>query len=498
MKKVYVRITRQIGFSYASTVLLFLINPLLIFLLTRNLSVEQYGVYAILAVTVNVAGVLLDLGLSQYLMSRLAGAPPQHRARAFFSLSTFLMLFLLVIGAIVLFTPLQGALLGLLRLQDYALQFRVGLAIILCITLVRFFTAYFTAQKRLVLVNAIFLLNQSLWVLFLLGYYAATRSLSLLSVMTLWFSGAVVSLLVCGWLTRKEFTTMERVRTWQPKLVIEGLLFSLPLLLFITGSWAIEIGDRYLLNGILGSEAVGLYTLVYSLLGVIASLGTIVSQTFFPYIASAWNQRKNYRVYLNAAIKYSLVMVLPAMAGFLALREQIVTLVSGESYAEAANVIPGLLAYPALAALNYILYQVVLLRRRTVLIGITYALGAALNIALNLALIPRYSMTGAAIATVISYAFVFCVLAWDARTALRVDWKFLKLGRVLVATVVMGAAVWLAHPATALTKILTMLGGAGLYFGLVFVLGVFSRQERELLGSVIPPPLRRFLPMLSR
>ena len=497
MKKVYARITKQIGFSYASTILLFLISPLLVLLLTRNLTVSQYGVYAILAVTVNVAGVLLDLGLSQYIMSRLAGAPPRQRARAFFSLSTFLMLFLVGVFVLILFTPLESILLGWLKLTAYVPEFRVGLAIILCITLVRFFTAYFTAQKRMMLVNVIFVVNQLTWVLILFGYYALTRELSLLAVMAIWFVGTLGSLLACGWLTRREFATLEQLRTWKPQFIVEGLLFSLPLLFFVTGSWAIEIGDRYLLNGILGSEAVGLYTLVYSLLGVIASLGTVVSQTFFPYIASAWNQNKDYRVYLNAAIKYSLIMILPAMAGFLALREEIVTLVSGTPYLEAANIIPGLLLYPLLASLNYILYQIVLLRRRTVLIGSTYAVGAAINIALNLALIPRYSMTGAAIATVVSYAFVFVVLVWDARTAVRVDMGFLKLGRVLFATVLMGFAVWLVHPATALSKIITIVAGAAAYFGMLFLFGVFSREERALLGSVLPPQLRRLVPWLS-
>jgi O-antigen/teichoic acid export membrane protein len=497
MKKTYVRISKQIAFSYASTILLFLVTPLLVFLLTRTLSIAQYGIYSVLAVTVNVAGVLLDLGLSQYIMSRLAGIAPQARAKAFFTLSTFLMVFVIAVIAAVLFTPLQSIILGMLRLTEYAAEFKIGLAIILCVTLIRLFTAYLTAKKHVVLVNIIFFISQSLWVMLLFAAYAYTRTLSLLTVMTSWFAGVLVTLLVCFWLIRREFAHWHRSSSWSPEAIREGLLFSLPLLFFITGSWAIEIGDRYLLNGMLGSEAVGLYTLIYSLLGVIASLGTIVSQTFFPYIAAAWNQKQNYRIYLNAALKYSLVVIIPAMVGFFVLRTQIVTLVSGEKYLEAANIIPGLLLYPLLSALNFILYQIVLLRRRTMLIGGTYAVGAVINIGLNLFLIPRFSMTGAAIATVISYAFVFVVLAYDARKAVRVDVRFLKLGRILAASALMGVGVWLANPYTVWAKIATMAAGAIVYFGLIFLFGVFSKQERELLGSVLPPQLRKLVPGLS-
>ncbi len=497
MKKVYVRITRQIGFSYLSTVLLFLISPLLVILLTRNLSVSQYGVYSVLAVTVSVAAVLLDLGLSQYIISRLSGIRPALRTRAFLTISTFLMVFLVVIIAVFLFSPLQNVLLSWLRLTNYVPEFRIALAIILCVTLIRLFTSYLTAKKHLVLVNLVFLMSQALWVLLLFGAFAITRSISLLSVMTWWFVGVLVTLLFCGFLMRREFTHLREKGTWQPRVVLESLLFSIPLLVFITGSWAIEIGNRYLLNGILGSEAVGLFTLIYSLLGVIASFGNVVSQTFFPYIAAAWNQKKDYRPYLNAATKYSLVIIVPAMIGFLAMRKEIITLVSGEQYLEAANIIPGLLLYPLFASLNYILYQIVLMRRRTMLIGLTYAIGAIINIGLNLFLIPRYHMTGAAMATVISYAFVFVVLAIDARKSLRINNSFIKIGRTIAAAVIMGAAVWLVHPATALTKTATMAGGAVMYFLLLFLFRTFSGRELELVGSVLPAPLRKLLPRLS-
>jgi O-antigen/teichoic acid export membrane protein len=495
MKQLYIRITKQIGFSYATTVLLFLINPVLIMLLTRSLSVEDYGIYAILAVTVNVAGVLLDLGLSQYILSRLAGIPARQRLPAFATLSTFLMLFLIVVITAVLFTPLESILLSALRLTEHAAALRIGLFVIMCNTLVRVYSAYLMAQKRVVLVNALFFVSQSLWVFLVIGWYGVLRELTILQVITLWFAGSAITLMLSGWLMRQDFAHFTRAATWRPKLITEGLLFSLPLLAYTVGSWTIEIGDRYMLNAMLGSASVGLYTLVYSLLGVIVSLATVVALTFFPYLASAWNRGKDYGVYLNAAVKYSLLILFPAMAGALVLREPIVTLISGAAYQDAAAIIPALILYPLFGMLNYILYQVTLLRKRTVLIGATYCAGAALNIGLNFALIPRFHMVGAAIATVASYALVFAVLAWDARKSLHIDPGFLRLGRILLASAIMGVAVWLVQPQVAFTKIAAIVGGAALYFLLVFLLGVFSWQELELVRNVVPKQFRALVPM---
>lgn len=497
MKKIYTHITKQMGFSYASTLLLFVINPLLIVLLTRTLTVAEYGTYAVLAVTISVASVLLDLGLSQYILSKLAGAPARHRIPAFQSLFTFLMLFVLGIIAVVLLTPLEQLILNALRLTDYAAEFRIGTFIIVCTALVRLCTAYLMAQKRIIFVNIVTLVSQSFWVLLVLATYLATQRMSILTVTTCWFAGTVLTLLFSGWMMRREFSFAGRARTWQPSLVREGLLFSLPLLLFQAGSWAIEIGDRYMLNSMVNSETVATYTLAYSLLGVVNALATIIPLTFFPYFASAWNQRKDYHIYLNAMVKYSLVILLPALGGFLALREEIITLVSGTPYLPAVTVIPALLAYPLLSVYSYIAYQVLLLRNRTMLIGIAYCIGAIVNIVLNLLLIPRYQAVGAAFATVASYALVLAILAWDARSALRVDIRFLKAGRVLLAAAIMTAAVWFIDPLTAATKILTMAGGAGMYFLLVFMFGVLSPEELQLLRNVAPRPVRAFIPRRS-
>jgi O-antigen/teichoic acid export membrane protein len=495
MKKVYARITRQIGFSYLSTLLLFILSPILVIILTRNLSVSQYGVYSILAVTINVSAVILSLGLSQYIISQLAGIPAKNQIRSFLTILTFVVAFLIAVFAIAIQTGVKSAILGWLKLGNYAPEFNIALAIIFLSVIIYLFNAYLTAKKHIITVNVIGLLSQGIWVLFLIAGFAIMHALSLLSVMVCWFIGVLITFIVCAFLVRKEFRHIHK--SWQPNIIVESLFFSLPLLFFIVGSWSIEVGNRYLLNGMLGSEAVGLFTLIYSLLGMIASFGTVISQTFFPYIAAAWNQKKDYRPYLNAAVKYSLIIVIPAMVGFLAMRKEIITLVSGAQYLEAANIIPGLLVYPLLALLNYILYQIVLLRKRTVLIGVTYVIGATINIALNILLIPKYNMTGSAVATVVSYGFVFVVLAWAARKSLRINNSFIKAGRTVVAALIMGAAVWLVHPASAVTKIATIAGGAVLYFLLLFLFRTFSGKEFELLASVLPGPLKRLLPRLS-
>jgi peptidoglycan biosynthesis protein MviN/MurJ (putative lipid II flippase) len=106
-------------------------------------------------------------------------------------------------------------------------------------------------------------------------------------------------------------------------------------------------------------------------------------------------------------------------------------------------------------------------------------------------------MTGAAIATVASYAFVSAALYLNARKAVRLNFGFLKLGRIIIAAAIMGIAAWLVQPEQALAKAGTIIAGAALYFGLLFALCVFTKEEKGLLASVLPKPLRRLAQWLS-
>ena len=79
---------------------------------------------------------------------------------------------------------------------------------------------------------------------------------------------------------------------------------------------------------------------------------------------------------------------------------------------------------------------------------ITFA-AAALNIGLNIALIPPYGMTGAAIATVAAYALMFVLTTWNAQRLYPVPYQW---RRVLTSIgVARAGALSVKAPTTAFT-----------------------------------------------
>jgi O-antigen/teichoic acid export membrane protein len=106
---------------------------------------------------------------------------------------------------------------------------------------------------------------------------------------------------------------------------------------------------------------------------------------------------------------------------------------------------------------------------------------AALNIALNLALIPSYGRMGAAIATVSAYTLLFVGMAWRAQRVFPVPYQWRR-----VAT--LGAA---AVALTVLGKLLDVPLGVALALTLAYPLvllcvGFYLPAERRRIRQLLP------------
>jgi O-antigen/teichoic acid export membrane protein len=110
---------------------------------------------------------------------------------------------------------------------------------------------------------------------------------------------------------------------------------------------------------------------------------------------------------------------------------------------------------------------------------------AAVNVALNLALIPAYGRMGATIATVVAYTLLFVGMAWRAQRVFPVSYQWRRvatLGLAAVGLTVLGKLLDVPLPvALALTAAFPLV---------LLVLGFYLPAERQRL--------RRLLPILGR
>jgi O-antigen/teichoic acid export membrane protein len=129
------------------------------------------------------------------------------------------------------------------------------------------------------------------------------------------------------------------------------------------------------------------------------------------------------------------------------------------------------------------------LEKKTKYLPYATGAGALVNVVVNLVLIPRYGIMGAAIATLLSYVVMAIGIYFPSQRLYHVEYEWGRLIRVMLAACIVVAAVLLLglQPAT-LLGIAVKLGATALFVLLVFVLRIFDtadiRETREALSKM--------------
>jgi O-antigen/teichoic acid export membrane protein len=181
-------------------------------------------------------------------------------------------------------------------------------------------------------------------------------------------------------------------------------------------------------------------------------------------------------------------IALPASVGLALLAQGITGVFFGASYRAAGTAILPWIAAASLVSYGkaYYLDLAFQLSRNTSRQVAASALGAVVNTALNLVLIPRYGVMGAAYSTLVAYVAAFAASAWLGRSvcALPIPWS--QLSRITASTGLMAIAlVPLRHRTGPGALALQVLVGVAAYLAAALALDVAGarralRSRREL------------------
>lgn len=183
-------------------------------------------------------------------------------------------------------------------------------------------------------------------------------------------------------------------------------------------------------------KEVGWYNAAYKVVNFIA-ITSLVRIIFFPVITQAYKKTKEYfQKIINNFLELILIFAFPIVAGGFLLSRDIILFIYHEEF------IPSVLVFEILVFVSGLLLIIALLDAILVAAGrqrtIFYITGsiALLNIVLNFILIPRYSLYGAAVATLISYIFLF-LLMFIAIRKIKISLNFKSVFLPFLATVSM-------------------------------------------------------------
>jgi O-antigen/teichoic acid export membrane protein len=227
--------------------------------------------------------------------------------------------------------------------------------------------------------------------------------------------------------------------------------------------------DTAMLAAFESDAVVGNYGVAYRLFETTLFLSWSVGAALYPVFSRLTPaSRPSVGFVFERGIKLIVALTLPLAAGAAVLAEPLVELLFGTAYDEAPTALvilaPAIALYPVCYLAGYLLVSQDQQRWLT----IVYGVAAAVNVLLNLVLIPWQSLYGAALGTSISQLLVaVALLSLAHRSTGSVGWTRALAGPVLATALAAAAMAALAG-----TLGLAVAAGAAVYLA---VLAVFER-----------------------
>lgn len=220
------------------------------------------------------------------------------------------------------------------------------------------------------------------------------------------------------------------------KSVVRAMLkYSIPLIPNSALWWLTDYSDRFMLSlydnaggsNASGLTATGLYSLAYRLPNMLVMVCGIFMDAWQMSVLSEKSRLERQKFFSNVYQMYQSIIFVGASG--LILGSKLITYIMAQdpAYYPSWQYIPTLVFATAMSCFVTFLGSVYIIEKKSKSSLITTVIGTVMNIGLNFILIPRMGAHGAAIATAVSYGFVFVFRAIHTRKFIPIEWDLPRL-----------------------------------------------------------------------
>jgi len=362
-------------------------------ILARAYGKEQFGLYALALSIGGLFEIIFNMGLNTVFLQRVIGEkkPLQEELSVFLPLR--IILSVASYGCFVIFIFLMGK--SPIALESLALG---GLYYTIA-SIVGFLWACFDARQKMQYTAGIKFFQYV--IIFGLGMYFTLYNYPIGSIVGTYVISIVLAGIVTVVVINRYFSKIKsRVNITAWKAIIKS---GWPIALSGTFVFMYNYLDTIIISLNQGEQAVGLYQVSYKIIGSLFILSSLINQAYFPSLIESHTQEKSKLITIfDKALKTVFFWSIPISVGGVMLGERIILFVFGPEYAAATTTFTILIwnciiffCSSAMASLLYALGK----QRQTVKV---FFIGALVNTALNLYIIPRYGIEGAAITTILA------------------------------------------------------------------------------------------------
>lgn len=267
--------------------------------------------------------------------------------------------------------------------------------------------------------------------------------------------------------------------------LVHMLRFGIPLAVGGVPMFVLHFGDRFVLGRYCSMAAVGTYAVGYRL-GML--VGVLVNDPFGlayePYSYAIEKRPDAIRIYSRIMTYYALAGLL-VFVGLSVFSGDIIRLGRAPDYYAAQYVVPWVALGYVFFGLSNIARLGLMLRRRTAVILPLNLAAAAVNVGLNFALVPRYGIVGAAMATTFAFALLAVINYVVSYRVYPIPCEPIRLAKALGIAVAVTAFAVLFPPRHVVLRLLSATAASGAFPALLLLVGFFHKDEMETLNGVI-------------
>ena len=381
--------------NFVSKILVFLLVPLY----TNVLSTYEYGVADIIQVTILLLVPAVTMNVGEAAL-RFGIELPDKRGSIFRTGTKYIVrasAFIAVVCTVAMFFVS-------LEIKKYVFLF---IFLFAANSLFEFLVLYFQGCEivQIVVTGSVFstIVTISSNIIFLLVLKAGLNGYILSQIISYTLASALM--IIIG-----KFAKVLKESKYDTELEKEMLEYSKPMIVYTTAGWVNNAADRYLVAGMCGAAVNGLYGVAYKIPAILMVFQRIFAQAWQMSATKTYDDDKSDVFFTGMFKAYNTFMVIGCSILIILVRPIAVFLYRRDFY-EAWRLVPPLLISVIFGALTGFFGSICLAHKDSKSMGIATGIGATINVVLNVALIPRFSAMGAAVATGISY-FVMALLAY--------------------------------------------------------------------------------------
>jgi O-antigen/teichoic acid export membrane protein len=271
------------------------------------------------------------------------------------------------------------------------------------------------------------------------------------------------------------------------------LSYGLPLTPTSAVLWIISSSNRYLISYFIGVTATGIYSAAYNIGWYTVFLITPITRLLFPTISKSYDEQNlvETRKYLKYSLKYFLMIAIPSAFGLSILAKPILQVLTTSEFVTGNTIVPFIAFSGVLSGVYEISVFIIHLVKKTRLVFMLLAISALLNIVLNIVLIPRMGLTGAATATLVAYGIVCILILIVTRRYLKFELSMPFILKSVFSSLIMAICIWRINPESIAWILASIFIGVVVYFAVLLLIRGLSKEERAFFVNFSKDNLRK-------